>query len=218
MTTYSTTQLFKDRGIDPLFPSLVFKSELIDKTLCKKLEKTITKMWKKNDGPMNEKEIFVTYDNMNENKDFQELCSIVLEESADILDTLKIVRDSHYISAMWGNVSTGNHIHHKHIHPNSLLSGVFYVKTPEDCGLLAFSDPRPAFEMLQPDYSEYNLYNSGKVTMQPKEGQLIFFNSALPHAVQRSENPTNRKQVRISVPFNIMIKGKCTQYGIKGTF
>jgi uncharacterized protein (TIGR02466 family) len=216
MTTYSTTQLFKERVIDPLFPSLVFKSQLIDTSLCKNLEKTITAMWKKKDGPLLEKEVFVTFDNMQDNYEFQELCSIVLEESRDILDTLRISRESHYISGMWGNLSTGNHIHHKHIHPNSILSGVFYVKAPDNCGPLVFSDPRPAFEIMQPDYTSRDMYNAGKVTMQPKQGQLLFWQSGLPHAVQRSTS--DKKVPRISVAFNIMIKGECTAYTMKYKF
>jgi uncharacterized protein (TIGR02466 family) len=216
MVQYKTTSLFKDRSIDPLFPSLVFKSQLADISICDSLEKTVMKMWKKKEGPLVEKDMFVTNDNLNELPDFKELSDIILEESRDVLDTFRVVRTSHYISSMWASVSTGNNMHHKHVHPNNFLSGVFYVKIPDKCGPIVFSDPRPGAEMIQPDYADRSIYNAGKVTMHPKAGQLMFWQSFLPHSVERAES--RDKNLRIAIPFNVMIKGPVTSYTLKHEF
>ena len=51
-----------------------------------------------------------------------------------------------------------------HNHPNSILSGVYYLKTPENCGGICFSDPRPASQVLMPPVVKYNLWTLPKIS------------------------------------------------------
>jgi uncharacterized protein (TIGR02466 family) len=44
--------------------------------------------------------------------------------------------------SMWANINPRHASNRQHTHPHALWSGVYYVQTPADCGLLYFSDPR----------------------------------------------------------------------------
>ena len=44
---------------------------------------------------------------------------------------------------MWANINYQGGYNRPHIHPNSLFSGVYYIKTPPNSGKLVCNDPRP---------------------------------------------------------------------------
>jgi hypothetical protein len=90
---------------------------------------------------------------------------------------------------------------HCHMHPDTLLSGVFYVKYPENSGLIRFYDPRGHLIQNQKDYNYY--YNGYAYNyIYPEDNLLILFPSWLEHDVD--ENKSN--QERISIAFNIDTK------------
>lgn len=201
--TYSVDK----REMTMAFPTTIFKGTVTDLTLCDNLEKSIRKLHRTKNGNHIGKTHFISYDNLHENEEFKDLCEVVLNESNQILNTLCVVRDDHYISAMWANITSENHRHMLHIHPNSLLSGIIYVKTPPGCGNITFSDPRPAARMLEPDYFEMNQINAGVMQIAPQKGNMIFWPSWLPHGVEKGQNQGTD---RIAVAFNVMIRGRAT--------
>jgi len=189
-----------------LFPSLVFQGKINDDSLCDRLEEYLLSLWKNKEGIFAEEEGFTSHDNLNDKPELKELSDIVLKESNFILNFFKVKRDSHFITSMWANISRGRNMHLKHIHPNSFLSGVFYVKTPKDCGQLVITDPRPGSEVIQPDYHERDVYNCGKYHIIPEKGNIHFWQSWLPHCVEKAYSKSEEN--RICIAFNIMIKGK----------
>ena len=58
--------------------------------------------------------------------------------------------------------------------------------------------------MLLPKVSGYTPFNSSKHTIVPREGQLLVFQSWFQHLVKENRSD----QDRISISFNIMIKGQ----------
>ena len=54
------------------------------------------------------------------------------------------------IGNMWANINPPGGYNRPHIHPNSLFSGVYYVKTPPNCGKIVFTDPRPGVQSNKP--------------------------------------------------------------------
>ena len=44
---------------------------------------------------------------------------------------------------MWANINPPGGYNRSHTHPGSLWSGVYYVQTPEACGRVIYTDPRP---------------------------------------------------------------------------
>lgn len=96
---------------------------------------------------------------------------------------------------MWATVHDSCISHSPHSHPNELVSGVYYVRTPKDAGPIVFHDPRgplPPFDNM--------------ITIRPKPGDVVLFPSWLMHQVL----PTGGSQERISIPFNIPGKWEAT--------
>ena len=106
---------------------------------------------------------------------------------------------------MWANINPRYASNHQHTHPHALWSGVYYVQTPPNCGLLYFTDPRPQTQVLTPYYDLKRRSPATwlEVHYQPIEGRLIVFPAWLSHAVQ--PNLTEEEGAaadRISVSFN----------------
>ena len=197
-----------DKTLLTLFPSMLFKGKISDSSFIDGLEKKIRNLKTNNIGSL-EKDSFVSDDMLQNRPEFKELSDLILAETAGVLDYFTAVRDSHYISNMWANITSPNHEHMMHIHPNSFLSGILYIKTPQDCGPTSFADPRPAARIIEPDYKQYGPTNSGVFTNKPEKGGLLIWNSYLPHGVQKGSCKQNED--RIVVAFNIMLKGKISQ-------
>ena len=100
---------------------------------------------------------------------------------------------------LWANVSCRYAYNNVHNHPNSLLSGVYYVQVEADCGNLSLFDPRKQAWVIQPDFSERNQMNSPVQTIGAEAGTLVIFPSWLEHGVNQNLSDADR----ISIAFNI---------------
>jgi len=196
------------REIITLFPSLLFKGQLSDMSIIDDAEQKIRNLKITNQGSLNEPNHFISSDMLQDNADFKDISKLIIDETEGILDFYHVVRDSHYISNMWSNITSTNHKHMLHIHPNCFLSGLIYLKTPDKCGPTVFSDPRPGARMFEPTYSKMTEVNSGVVIETPKKGKMLIWNSWLPHGVERGYNEHNEDRIIIS--FNIMLKATIT--------
>lgn len=107
---------------------------------------------------------------------------------------------SFFIQA-WVNVNyqfSWNDIH-THSDDGVLLSGIYYVSTPKNCGNIRFYDPR--FLKGRNLYDKYYFKDRGDhISVQPQEKMLIWFPPWLPHSVE----PNLSEQERISIAFNIV--------------
>ncbi len=106
---------------------------------------------------------------------------------------------------MWVNSNPKGASNSRHTHitytRSLLLSGVYYVKVPENSGRIRFYDPRNISMINPPDYEYYHdsaLYNF----VQPREDMILFFPSWFEHDVE--ENQSNEE--RISIGFNIFVE------------
>ena len=52
---------------------------------------------------------------------------------------------------MWANINYPGCFNRPHIHPNSLFSGVYFIKTPQKSGNLMVYDPRPGVQLTMPN-------------------------------------------------------------------
>ena len=86
--------------------------------------------------------------------------------------------------SMWANVNPPGAFNRHHTHPHALWSGVYYVRTPDDCGLLCLTDPRPQAHVLTPyfDPKRRSAHTWGEVYYQPRAGRLIAFPGWLVHS------------------------------------
>jgi uncharacterized protein (TIGR02466 family) len=106
-----------------------------------------------------------------------------------------------YITQSWLNYTETNQYHHKHQHPNSLVSGVFYINCDEKFDKIKFFND--TYKTIKPEIKQWNIWNSETWWFPVKTGDIILFPSSLTHMVETKEG-TN---TRISLAFNVFIKG-----------
>jgi uncharacterized protein (TIGR02466 family) len=106
-----------------------------------------------------------------------------------------------YITQSWANYTESNQYHHKHSHPNSFISGVFYVNAIKNEDMIKFYKDLPP--IYQINHNQPNNYNSGDVAILVETGDLVLFPSNFTHNVP----PTISKETRISISFNTFIRG-----------
>ncbi len=99
----------------------------------------------------------------------------------------------------WINIMPHRTTHSLHLHPNSVVSGTYYVATPRGCAGLKFEDPRMScFMAAPPRVSSPRKENQWYVTYPAKAGNVTLFESWLRHEVPA--NPLQSE--RISISFN----------------
>jgi uncharacterized protein (TIGR02466 family) len=106
------------------------------------------------------------------------------------------------ITQSWLNYQGTNGSHHRHYHPNSFISGVFYVDAEDNVDNISFYNPRQDAFKIESIF--YNEYNTDQMTFPISRGDLILFPSYLPHSV---EQRTRDDKQRISLAFNTFITG-----------
>ena len=100
------------------------------------------------------------------------------------------------ITQCWGNKNLKGSSHHEHTHPNSIISGVFYLRQDSKLPPIQFSKNNQHGMKLNP--RSYNNNNAATFLLPCIAGELILFPSSLRHSV-----PINQSdKERISLSFN----------------
>jgi uncharacterized protein (TIGR02466 family) len=196
-----------------LFPTPMFTGLLPDITLCDRIEKTLRQLQKSGAGrsaPERASPAYLTPDDLHKLPEMKELVDVIMLESGKVLDIFAVKRDSHYITSMWANITHPNHRQHMHVHPNCLLSGLVYIKTPQNCGPTMFASPRRFTKNLEPRYVQRNDLNSDFFIMPAEKGRMLIWPSHVPHAVEAGT--ADESDDRITLPFNIMIRGNIEMF------
>ena len=112
-----------------------------------------------------------------------------------------INRNKQSMDNMWVNINGYKDSNIPHNHPDTAIAGVFYIKTPKDCGNLTMQ--HPASDVL--NYYDYNLniekynnYNASIWKFKPVVNTLYLFPAWVKHYVTQNMNKENR----ISISFN----------------
>ena len=104
------------------------------------------------------------------------------------------------MTGLWGMINPPGSRNNVHTHPYNYLSGVYYLKVPQNSGNLVFLEPKSQAEVLSPPKKkDASIHLAHSVTWEPKENSLIFFPSWLQHEVKI--NTSNKDRVILS--FNI---------------
>jgi uncharacterized protein (TIGR02466 family) len=106
-----------------------------------------------------------------------------------------------YITQSWLNYTETNQYHHKHAHPNSLVSGVFYINCHEEHDKIKFFNDN--YKTIKLEVKDWNIWNSESWWFSVKTGDVILFPSSLTHMVETKQGDNTR----ISLAFNVFIKG-----------
>lgn len=100
------------------------------------------------------------------------------------------------ITQSWLNWTKPGQFHHKHAHPNSIISGCFYVDANKDTDKIFFY--RDGYQQIKFPPIDWNAYNSESWWYSVGSGDLVFFPSSLTHMVM----PVGGEDTRISLAFN----------------
>ena len=186
--------------VNGIFPTPVYVSKL-DRELTPLELKFVDKNKKdfyKNDGNITSNNNYILnekpFANIKKDLDLR-----VQDYFNKVLSTTDAVTP--YITQSWLNYTETNQFHHKHAHPNSLVSGVFYVNCHEELDKIKFFND--TYKTIKPEIKDWNLYNSESWWFTVKTGDIILFPSSLTHMVETKKGDNTR----ISLAFNVFIKG-----------
>ena len=142
---------------------------------------------------------------MNDKKEYQPLIQELFKMAAECNNDYGI-QPKLGLGNMWANINPTYSYNKTHTHPNSLWSGVYYIKVPKNSGKLFLEDPRPGPNTSMPrrvDNLPKELWRV--VAYEAKEGRMIFFPSWQPHGVDINMNTDKgEKNWRISVSYNFI--------------
>ena len=104
------------------------------------------------------------------------------------------------VTQSWANKNIKGANHHDHVHPNSMISGVFYFQTSSSTPIIFNKTDQHSFAF---EAIKFNDVNSSQFKLEVKAGECILFPSNLRHNVP--ENKSNEE--RISMSFNTFSLG-----------
>ena len=133
-----------------------------------------------------------------------------LNKHVDIFtrDVLKVKHELTFsLKNSWCMQHDHGHWAQKHYHRNSIISGVFYIKTSPTSGNISFHNKLVQNNLFSPilqiPFEEENIHNSDTYWIPPEDGTIVMFPSFLEHSV--GTNKSN--DARYCLSFNYVIKG-----------
>ena len=105
------------------------------------------------------------------------------------------------ITQSWVNYTKPGEYHHKHAHPNSFISGVFYIQSDAEKDKIYFY--KDGYQQIKVPAADWNEWNSESWWFEAVTGKLILFPSSLTHMVETVQT----EQTRVSLSFNTFLSG-----------
>ena len=187
------------------FPTPIYIFDHNDPSLNVQLEKDILN-WMNEDKGVTKTNIkgWHSTTDMDRKPEYQRLVQGLFEAQNKIYEEEHLTSEP-FLGGMWANVNPKGGMNRAHQHPNSLWSGVYWIKTPKNCGQLKIDDPRSAACMTRPRQKDVNKPDRlwRETHYDPIAGRCIMFPSWLMHCV----DPNESNDIRISVSFNFLQKG-----------
>jgi uncharacterized protein (TIGR02466 family) len=187
------------------FPTPIYIADIKHPTLNQELERDIV-AWSKQDTGITRTNVqgWHSTTNMGELPQFKKLVDMLYACQKTIYEQ-EHYESKPFLGNMWANINPPGGSNRAHQHPNSLWSGVYYIKAPKGSGHLKIDDPRSSAAMIRPKQKEGNkparLFR--ETHYEPIAGRCIMFPSWLMHCV----DPNESNDIRISVSFNFLQKG-----------
>jgi uncharacterized protein (TIGR02466 family) len=187
------------------FPTPIYIADIKHPTLNQELERDIV-AWSKQDKGITRTNVqgWHSTTNMHKLPQFKKLVDMLYACQKTIYNQEHLDSEP-VLGNMWANINPPGGMNRAHQHPNSLWSGVYYIKAPKNSGHLKIDDPRSPAAMVRPKQKEgktpARLWR--ETDYEPIAGRCIMFPSWLMHCV----DPNNSNDIRISVSFNFLQKG-----------
>jgi len=193
----------KEPIIHSLFPTPIYTTKM-DRPFTKQ-ELQFVKEQKnhcnKNTGNINTKDSYIL-----NRKQFKNIKKFLDKCCEDYLNRLICPKNNIklYITQSWLNYTETNQYHHKHEHPNSVISGVLYFDSDIKNDKILFSHPIPYTQIVpETDKEKFNIWNSRTWWFSVETGNLFMFPSSTTHQVECKQG----NNTRISLAFNTFYKG-----------
>lgn len=181
-----------------ILPQYIFKFKSSDELLQDTLTKVKNLKWITNKYNLRSKDY-----HLNKRDDFKKLHKWFNKCIKQVTNEMQYPFSDIKITQTWANKSDIKNWHHSHIHPNSLISGIYYLTNSESCTWLSvkniwnFSENSP----LQINCKQEELDVVHKQSSE--EGTLILFPSNLNHSVDDAQ-----KNTRYTISFNTFPSGE----------
>ena len=182
--------------IDPIFPTPLYRNILRNKINEDQINYVLNC-----DVYANENNL-TSYDTYILNNDiFDDLKKELIAMVKDYYQSVMGINVSEvvpYITQSWINITKKGHKHHKHLHPNSLVSGVLYLKANDKINFY-----KKMNRTIDLPVKVFNSFSAQKFTVPVAKDHVLLFPSYLEHDVDKYE----RDDERISLSFNTFVKG-----------
>ena len=191
----------KEPIIESLFPIPIYRNN-IDRLFTKQELQFVKEQKKnsiKNKGNINTKDNYIL-----NRKEFKNIKKFLDKHCKDYLETIICPKNNIelYITQSWLNYTEANQYHHKHAHPNSVVSGVLYFDSDKKNDKILFSSNK-GYQQIKPEIKDFNLWNSETWFFPVETGNLFMFPSSTTHQVETKQGDNTR----ISLAFNTFYKG-----------
>ena len=186
------------------FPTPIYIADIEHPTLNQELERDIV-AWSKQDKGITRTNVqgWHSPTNMAQLPQFKKLVDMLFACQKTIYEQEHLDLEP-VLGNMWANINPPGGMNRAHQHPNSLWSGVYYIKAPKNSGHLKIDDPRSSAAMVRPNQKKGpvppRLFR--ETHYEPIAGRCIMFPSWLMHCV----DPNESNDIRISVSFNFLQK------------
>ncbi len=183
----------------PLFPTFVWKTQIALPTrqaINHQAERELRRL-----APhLEPRQSWQSHQRLHELKAFSELLPCVHHSTAKVLEFLKTGYREFEVTACWATINAPGRGQGVHAHPNSYLSGVYYVQTQSGADSINFHDPRIQTGIIRPPVTELVAANADQAVIKVIDGTMLLFPSWLQHSV----DPNTSDRERVSVSFNLM--------------
>ena len=167
------------------------------------LEKNILQWNKKDPKGVNKTNVngWHSKTDMNKREEYNPLTKQLFNMQEEIFEK-EYLKEKPVLGNMWANINYPGGYNRPHLHPNSLFSGVYWIKAPEKSGNLMLYEPRQGAQCTMPNRKKGKVPPElwREVHYQPKAGTVVMFPAWLWHEVQ----PNKSNDIRISVSFNFL--------------
>ena len=189
--------------INNIFPTPIYTTKINRKFTKQELQfvNEQKKHCKKNTGNINTEDNYIL-----NRKQFKNIKKFLDKHCKDYLEKIICPKNNIelYITQSWLNYTEANQYHHKHEHPNSVISGVLYFDSDKENDKILFSSSR-GYQQIKPviDKTKFNIWNSETWFFPVETGNLFMFPSSTTHQVETKQGANTR----ISLAFNTFYKG-----------
>ena len=129
-------------------------------------------------------------------KELSKIQDFICESLNKYTKNILVTKQRLVVTQCWTNRNPPGSKHHEHVHPNSIISGVFYFRQTKTLPPIQFSKSIQDSFKLNPE--KFNLLNAETFLLPMVDGELVLFPSSLRHSV-----PFNKgNETRYSMSFN----------------